>query len=420
MITNLKNKILWLLLIFFISPFGFGLTFIPGLQSLDLPKIIPFLFFIIIIFNFNFRKIDKTIYLFLILIFLHLFSIFYSPQTGKSLVDFFSNLFIYYSGFILPFYILDSENSLKKLMSFINVVVLLYIFFSISEFVLQVNFFDAIRNSYSNENARFNNQLGLMRIGFKSSMGPFASTLPFAYTFLTLFFLRKLYIPKKLNNKLIKTLIIIFGALGIIFTFSRAAIFILFFLILIEYLFLSKFSTKFFFSLFLLFSIIFIGNKIKNSPFEKYIDTYILGIAENKQGTDLRLDNNVTDFNFALESPIIGHGAGMLYQNKSKGNLTSSDSSFLLNVFADRGLVSLFVFLAIFIITIKRGYKLYRINSNTFEYKSLLFALISIFLCLNSSNRLEVLFLFYFLLGLINKVYILNKKNVNIYNNSNI
>ena len=259
-----------------------------------------------------------------------------------------------------------------------------------------------------------------MRIGFKSSMGPFASTLPFAYTFLTLFFLRKLYIPKKLNNKLIKTLIIIFGALGIIFTFSRAAIFILFFLILIEYLFLSKFSTKFFFSLFLLFSIIFIGNKIKNSPFEKYIDTYILGIAENKQGTDLRLDNNVTDFNFALESPIIGHGAGMLYQNKSKGNLNSSDSSFLLNVFADRGLVSLFVLLAIFIITIKRGYKLYRINSNTFEYKSLLFALISMFLCLNSSNRLEVLFLFYFLLGLINKVYILNKKNVNIYNNSNI
>ena len=134
----------------------------------------------------------------------------------------------------------------------------------------------------------------------------------------------------------------------------------------------------------------------------------------------MRLDNNVTDFNFALESPIIGHGAGMLYQNKSKGNLNSSDSSFLLNVFADRGLVSLFVLLAIFIITIKRGYKLYRINSNTFEYKSLLFALISMFLCLNSSNRLEVLFLFYFLLGLINKVYILNKKNVNIYNNSNI
>ena len=42
---NLNNKILWLLLGFFIAPYGFGLAFIPGFQSIDFPKIIPFVFF---------------------------------------------------------------------------------------------------------------------------------------------------------------------------------------------------------------------------------------------------------------------------------------------------------------------------------------------------------------------------------------
>ena len=51
MLTNFNNKTLWLLLVFFIAPFGFGLTSVPGLQSLDLPKIIPFVFF----YNNNFK-----------------------------------------------------------------------------------------------------------------------------------------------------------------------------------------------------------------------------------------------------------------------------------------------------------------------------------------------------------------------------
>ena len=61
MVKNLEKKILWLIVIFFISPYGLGFTFIPGLQSLDLPKIIPLLFFIIVAIKFDFKKVYNSI-----------------------------------------------------------------------------------------------------------------------------------------------------------------------------------------------------------------------------------------------------------------------------------------------------------------------------------------------------------------------
>ena len=94
MLTNLNNKIRWFLFVFFIAPFGVGLRFIPGFQSMDLPKIIPFVFFIIIVLKFDFKKIDLSVLFFLILVLLHFISVFYSFQINNSSVDFFSHLFL--------------------------------------------------------------------------------------------------------------------------------------------------------------------------------------------------------------------------------------------------------------------------------------------------------------------------------------
>ena len=82
MVKNLEKKILWLIVIFFISPYGLGFTFIPGLQSLDLPKIIPLLLFIIVTIKFDFKKVDKSILVFLALITLHFFQ-YFIPQIIK-------------------------------------------------------------------------------------------------------------------------------------------------------------------------------------------------------------------------------------------------------------------------------------------------------------------------------------------------
>lgn len=409
MLTNLNNKIRWFLLIFFIAPFGFGLGFIPGFQSIDLPKIIPFVFFIIIILKFDFKKIDLSVLFFFILVLLHFISVFYSFQINNSLFDFFSHLFLFYPGFLIPFLIIKSEKSLKKLMTIINIVVLLYILLSITEFIFQVNIFDFFRNTYSKD-SRFNDQLGFARLGFKAAMGPYASTLPFAYVFLTLFFLKDLFKPEKLNKKFIYSLITFFGVIAICFTLSRAAIFILFFLMIFKNLLKTKFRTKLWFVFSFITISIFVWNQIQDSPFETYIETYIFGITESSEGTDLRLSNNSIDLNFALKKPLLGHGAGMLRFNKIDGReLLSSDSSYLLTILADRGIVSLLIFLLLILVTLKRYYFISKLKSLDFNYRSLLFSFIAIFLCINSSQRYEVFFLLFFILGMINKIYIINK-----------
>ena len=291
----------------------------------------------------------------------------------------------------------------------INIVFIFYVCFSILEFVLQINFFDFFRNTYTDD-SRFNNNLGFARLGFKAVMGPFASTLPFAYAFVTLFFLKDLFKPKKLNKKFVDSLITLLGVIAIFFTLSRAAIFILFFLMIFKNLLKTKFRTKLWFVFSFITISIFVWNQIEDSPFETYIETYVFGIADSSAGTDLRLNNNIIDLNFALERPILGHGAGMLYFNKIDGlDLGSSDSSYLLTIFADRGFLSISILFIIILITFKRYYFLSKIKSEDFDYRSLFLGFIALFLCLNSSQRAEVFFLFFFILGMINKIYLINK-----------
>lgn len=415
MIKNLEKKILWLIAIFFISPYGFGLTFIPGLQSLDLPKIIPLLLFVVVALKFNFKKIDKSILILLALITFHFLSIFYSSNNQVSIVDFTSNLILYYPGFFIPFLLIRSKNSLKKLMILINRVVIFYIVISITEFIFQFNIYDLIRNAYTDD-SRFNNLLGTVRLGFKASMGPFASTLPFAYTFMTLFFLKDLYTSPKFNKNYMKLLITILGIIGIFFTLSRAAIIILVVFLSIKFLYKSKFKSKILFFFSSLTFVLIVINNIRNTVFETYIENYIINIfdtSDEKDNVDTRIGNNEIDLNFALKSPILGHGAGMLYYNKTKkGNLISRDSSYLLTILADRGFISLLTIIILVLFSYKRYLLLNKIKSEEFDYRSLFFSFAAIFLCLNISQRVEVLFLFFFILGLINSLYLFNKKSI--------
>ena len=160
--------------------------------------------------------------------------------------------------------------------------------------------------------------------------------------------------------------------------------------------------------------------QINQSIFEDYIENYIVNIFSGSSGIDYRANSNKIDFNYALESPIIGHGSGQLYQAKtSKKLLKSTDSSYLLTVFADRGFISLLIFIIILFYTSIRALKLMNVQSEL-NLKSLIFAFIGLFLCLNSSQRFEVLFLFCFLMGLINKLYIIHFKNVSINNSPHI
>jgi hypothetical protein len=172
----------------------------------------------------------------------------------------------------------------------------------------------------------------------------------------------------------------------------------------------TKFRTKLWFVFSFITISIFVWNQIQDTPFETYIETYIFGITEGSAGTDLRLSNNSIDLNFALEKPLLGHGAGMLRFNKIDGReLLSSDSSYLLTILADRGIVSVLIFLLLILVTLKRYYFISKLKSLDFNYRSLLFSFIAIFLCINSSQRSEVFFLLFFILGMINKIYIINK-----------
>jgi hypothetical protein len=422
MIKNYSKFVLFLFGVFLLSPYGFGISSF-GLQSFDLPKLIPSIILIIVIFRYGFKKIDIVTLLMFIFVFFHFFSIFYSNSFITSLYEFSYNTILYYPAYFAVLFALRSDIYLKYFLKIVNFVFLAYIFFSITEFIFQFNFFDLIRNNYIGQETRFNNSLGIIRLGRKASMGPFPSTLPFAYTLITLYFLKDLYVPFTKNIKFKVLLLQIFGAIAVLFTLSRAAILILIFVLFIKIIY-KRNIFKSFFTLFVIFSFsALFFSKIDNNMFSKYMDTYVTGINEHEtQGNSSRLNNNIIDFNFAMESPFLGHGAGMLYFNKIGWNasLESSDSSFLISILADRGLISLLLLLMIIFITFKRAYFLSKIKSNIFNYTSFLYSFSAMFLCLNSSQRQEVYFLFFLLLGLINKVYILNKKNVNIYNNSNI
>lgn len=425
MIKNLTYTISIILLIYLLAPYGFGISGVGFLKTLDLPKILPLLACLIIGYKFKFAKIDRVTLLFSCFVFLHFLSIFYSSNFRASLIEGFGAILIFYSGYYLGYLSIKNEDSFVNLIVKLRWVFILLSIFSIVEFVFQFNFYNLFRNVYDNQvdKFRFNENLGLIRLGLKASMGPFASTLPFAYILAGLFFFKNVLVDK---SKIKLGLFDIIGLLAIMFTLCRAAIFVVIFMMLVKFILVSKFSNKVRGIFFIVISLTVVILQVRKTEYASYIDNYILNIFDDssKTSVSLRQNNNTTDFLFALKSPIIGNGAGQLYQAKTanrRDKLESSDSSYLLTIFSDRGLISLIIFLVVLFIVIKQLYSTeQRLEGNKFNVRSLIYSIIALFMCLNASQRVEVLFLFFFLIGLSNKLYKLFKTHVDFSNNTHL
>ena len=259
-------------------------------------------------------------------------------------------------------------------------------------------------------------------MGYKAAMGPYASTLPFAYTFLALLFLADFRNGTYKRRPWFPQVLFFLASIGILLTLSRAAIFVLLILYVIRVLFSKH---KWFIIPLIYLVVASFSSLVRLVPdrnVRNYTEQYILNIDNDGKGsgTSSRLSNNVIDFHYGLRKPLLGHGSGVLLSKKQSGVLTSADSSYLLTIFADRGLLSVLIFSALILITFKKSMSMRKIIAFNYRYSSLNYSLLALLLCLNSSQRVEALFLLFFILGAISKLYKITKEHAGISTNPNI
>ena len=412
-----------LLFFLLIAPFGVGIPLNIGFKTLDLPKIFTLLLLIVFGLNLRVYKSSRVSNIFSLIVFLHLFSTLYAFNVISNLISQFGFLLLYYSGYYIIDYFVQNHQVLTKVINLFKISYLILASFAILEFALGYNPIDPFRTAYLlGETTRFNGELGIAR-GFKSSMGIYPSTLPFAYMLSALFFLH--LTPSfdiKWKNKYYSIFSYIVGIPALFATQSRA-MYIFFGLVLVLNLLLNKgFSIgKKMVILALIPLTMFLGYMlVRNNVFGTYIDTYVLDISSSKRdddGLSGRFNNNVVDFEFALLSPIWGHGGGTLLDSKHKiadVDLDSDDSSFLITIFADRGLISLFLFILFIYLVLVRLKKMRNLNSiYSLHAEALFYSIIVFTLCLNSSQREESLFIYFALLALGNRTYELFKADNN-------
>tara|TARA_B100000963_G_scaffold233962_1_gene204394 strand:- start:4596 stop:5861 length:1266 start_codon:yes stop_codon:yes gene_type:complete len=412
----------WVLFLYLIAPYGVGVSFIPGVDSFDLVKFSVLSLILISVYNYRYIRLDTICKSLLLFSGLYVISFIYSENYLRSSTDIIWFILTAIPGFFITYVLIrGNEKNIISLFKLIDIAFLGLSTFALLEFLLQYNFFDQYR-IYTSD-SRFNNQLGTIRTGYKASMGNHASTLPFAYTLTSLFFLRLFLISNK--NKTYLMLSSAVGVLAIICTFSRAAILTLI-IVSVFYLLLEK-KNKI---LVLCFSVLMIAivtmsvpKFIDSNVIENYIEKYINPLsALEKTSADSRLNNNITDLKFGLEKPIFGRGAGALYHNKTTADFTldSSDSSYYITTFVDRGLMSLSVLLYVTIITFRNGFRLIRNSKSNHNYLALICSFFAVFICINGSQRIELLFIFFLLVGLINQFYYFNKLRNVFHNNSHL
>ena len=390
--------ILYLILL---SPYGMGIPGFGVFNSLDLPKIGMIIAFVFSLRNNAIRVNSWHKFVFNILVLFHLFSAIFCMHLSGFRDFLFIMMFGYVGGY-LGTVLTDTE----KISTVFNRILWISVVLSISEFLLQLNFLDGLRNVYlMSDEARFNSDLGRIRLGMKASMGQYASTLPFAYnTFMIYVFLRL----EKINNLSILLRILTFVALC--FTLSRAVI-ILF--ILFE-LMLAINSLKR--VLFVMFMGIGISYSISQSALaSKYVSNYFLTIADKNGDDGLadRLGNNTGDL-AVLDgvSFFSGMGPGSLESMKrglsSKIHLDTSDSGILVYTLIDRGILSVSFLLFLYVRLL-----VYFVKSRFRDY-FLLVPMMSLIL-LSISYRYEVLFLNFFFL-----MYFNERVAISVNNNSDL
>lgn len=419
--SKLFNRLLFLLLI---APFGVGIQLNVGFKTLDMPKIFTFLVLGLMIYSAKTYRIKDVTRLFIVFVFLHFLSAFYSYNVVNNLVLQIGFTILYYSGYFVMDMVIKNEQMLNRVINVFKMAFVVLSTYAVIEFLLGFNPIDVYRSAYhGSETSRFNTELGVLR-GFKSSIGNYASSLPFAYLLASLFFL---YIvpsySSRIKNKRYTIFTFLVGIPALFATQSRA-MYIFFILVLFMNFFLKRrvsFAKKFGLIVFFPIAIMTVYSSISDNNLGKYIDTYVLNIMETKvgdEGVNGRLENNIIDFNFAMKSPIIGQGSGTLSDSKrslGEVSLKSEDSSFLLTIFADRGIVSLLLIIGIVAMILHRLYKLGKVNWRLSKHSEAIFYSLLVFsLCLNSSQREESLFIYFAFMGIgvrINEIYRFNEKN---------
>lgn len=411
MYINRLKTFYFLLLLLLIAPFGVGIPLNFGFKTLDLPKIFTFIILIILLYNLKGYTINRTTKLVGLFIFLHFLSTLYSYDFAVSLTQQIGFILLYYSGYFAMDYFVRNKTTLTKVVNILKMGFIILASYSVIEFILGYNPLDSIRTAYLLNNAsRFNTGIGRL---FRASMGNYASNLPFAYLLSALFFL---YIAPSFNSESKNKWYTIFSfAVGIpalFFTQSRAMYIAFSFTLLLSFLLRSKIGFMKRLMLLISFPLIIIvlyysiGGTIK-----RFLITYVVNIEVQKrgdQGLGGRFQNNVIDFNYAMQSPIFGHGSGSLYHNKSGKYmaLESSDSSYLITILADRGIISLALFLLILGIILFRLYRIGKRRADLAQYSEAIFFAILVFtMCLNSSQREESLFFYFALFGIGNRIY---------------
>ncbi|MDB4127660.1 hypothetical protein N9594_00760, partial [bacterium] len=209
---------------------------------------------------------------------LHGISVFYSNAGDKGTVEFLASVLIYYTGYVVALGLNTSAKGLRHLLKYVNYAFIILATLALVEFSTQINILDSMRNCYQATENQFNANLGMVRLGRKAAMGPFSSTLPFAYTLVSLFFLCSLHRPKLLFKERSFPLGRIIWFLGILSTFlplSRAAIFVLMLVGGIRIFLLKKLSKILL--AFVLVAIVlgFSLSKSQNTAFGEYLERYV-------------------------------------------------------------------------------------------------------------------------------------------------
>ena len=394
-----QSRISAILYLILLTPYGMGVQGIGLFKSLDIPKI-GMLLALVAVIRFNAIKVNSWYkFGFNLLVVYHLVSAIFFMNT-ISLRDFiFVMMFGYVGGYLgtLSIKTVVLANAFYRILQ-ISVAL------AILEFLFQYNFLDDLRNLYKmSDEARFNADLGRIRLGMKASMGQYASTLPFAYnTFLLYVFLR---LEKTIDLPILWRLLTF---IAIAFTLSRAVIILfVFFEVIIAVRSIKRMLVIFIIS-FGISGVIDKTNVVSN-----YVTSYILNIAEDNgdDGLAARLDNNTGDLAVLDGVSILsGLGPGYLESIKSGSNvkMDTSDSGILVYTLIDRGLLSVCLLLLLYsrLVThlVKSGFRDY----------VLLIPLISLAL-LSISYRYEVLFINYFFL-----MYYNERITVSICNNTDL
>lgn len=405
-----KSTFKFLIFLIPFAPFGVGIA-VGALPTIDLPRL--FCMFLLIAFFLNQPVVSEkngvdSIWLKLFMLF-QFFSVLIAPSILNSLILFIGNCIVYYSIYFIALRTFDSVDYIYKCIDILKLLLLALAIFAVIEFVTGTNIFDPYRTAYLvRENSRFNDALG--RLGIKASMGPYASSLPFAYMLSSLLFLVLIKTRSKFfNSKLFVVTTMSIGIFAIISTQSRAAYGSVVLGSILYAVLKYKFNPFYVFGFLALLGLV-VYFVFQNFFENDYIVQFILKINESKQyddGAGTRLSDNLTDLRAVFNAPVLGHGFGSVVYFRSVGSnlkatLGTSDTSLYLTFALESGVFALIALILFFVRPLKLALSK-AFSSSSYKHTYLvLFVSIFVFLFnLLSAYRFESSFVLFLLVAMV-------------------